>query len=113
MHFPEPGNVGPVIHNGDAPPEIPPGIKRFSRYPVLGPFLRFLTWWLIFSGIYASSSVCPFCGRLGCPVGGASAGLVGGLFALAIGKGKVIMARITQGFSFIRSTIKSTREDKP
>ncbi len=64
----------------------------------MGRFLRFLTWWLIFSGIYASSSVCPFCGQVGCPVGGASAGLVGGLFALVIGKGKVIMARITQGF---------------
>ena len=46
-------------------------------------------------------------------MGAASAGLVGGLFALVIGKGKVIMARITQGFSAIRATLKSTREGKP
>ena len=93
--------------------QFPPGCKRFYRYPFIGRFLKFLTWWLIFSGIYASSSVCPFCGQLGCPVGGASAGMVGGLFALVIGKGKVIIEQVTQRFSFIRSTIKSTREDRP
>jgi hypothetical protein len=113
MPFPEPEHVGPVLHDDPAPPAIPDGMKRFSRYPSIGRALKFLTWWLIFSGIYASSSVCPFCGRLGCPVGGASAGLVGGLFALVIGKGKVIMARLTRGFSVIRSSLKFTREDKP
>jgi hypothetical protein len=113
MPFPETKNAGPVIHENPSPPAIPAGMQRFYRYPFIGRSLKFLTWWLIFSGIYASSSVCPFCGRLGCPVGGASAGLVGGLFALVIGRGKVIMARVTQGFSFIPSIIKSTREDKP
>ena len=113
MHFPEPKNVGSLIHDDTTPPEIPSGMKRFYQYPVIGRLLKFLTWWLIFSGIYASASVCPFCGRLGCPVGGASAGIVGGLFALVIGKGKVIIEQVTQRFSCIRSTIKSTREGRP
>ena len=113
MPFPETKNVGPVIHDDPAPPALPAGMKRFARYPSIGRSLKFLTWWLIFSGIYASSSVCPFCGRLGCPVGGASAGLVGGLFALIIGKAKVIKARLTQGFSVIRSTRKFTRGGRP
>ena len=113
MYFPEPNNVGPLMHDAPPPPTIPSGMKRFYRYPFIGRFLKFLTWWLIFSGIYAGSSVCPFCGRLGCPVGGASAGVVGGLFALVIGKGKAIIDQITRGRSFIRSTMKSTGEAKP
>ena len=113
MPFPEPAHVGPLIHDNPSPPAIPAGMPRFYRYPVIGHSLKIITWWLIFSGIYASSSVCPFCGQAGCPVGAASAGLVGGLFALIIGKGKVIMARVTQGFSAIRSTLKSTREGQP
>jgi hypothetical protein len=113
MPFPEPDQIGPLIHDHPSPPAIPAGMQRFYRYPVIGRSLKVLTWWLIFSGIYASSSVCPFCGQGGCPVGAASAGLVGGLFALVIGKGKAIIARITQGFSAIRSTLKSTRRGKP
>jgi len=113
MDFPEHNKVGPLIHDDATPPEIPSGMKRFYQHPFIGRFLKFLTWWLIFSGIYASSSVCPFCGQLGCPVGGASAGIVGGLFALVLGKGQVIIERVTRGFSFIRSTIKSTREARP
>ncbi len=113
MHFPEPKNVGPLMHADPTPPEIPSGMKRFYQYPFMGRSLKFLTWWLIFSGIYASSAVCPFCGRFGCPVGGAGAGIVGGLFALVLGKGKVIIEPVTRRFSAIRSTIKSTREGRP
>jgi hypothetical protein len=112
MHLHEPHNVGPLMHDDTTPPEIPSGMKRFYKYPFIGRLFKFLAWWLIFSGIYASSSVCPFCGRLACPVGGASAGIVGGLFALVIGKGKVIIEQVTRRFSFIRSTIKSTREGR-
>lgn len=36
---------------------------------------------LAFFGIYAASSVCPFCGRPGCPVGAGGAVAVGGLLA--------------------------------
>ncbi|MEW6659799.1 MAG: hypothetical protein AB1424_14165 [Thermodesulfobacteriota bacterium] len=38
-------------------------------------------WFLAFFGIYASSSVCLFCGTPGCPVGAGGAALVGGVFA--------------------------------
>jgi hypothetical protein len=113
MRLPEHKPVGALIHDDTTPPEIPSGMKRFYQYPFIGRFLKFLTWWLIFSCIYASSSVCPFCGRLGCPAGGASAGFVGGLFALVIGKGKVILALVTQRFAFIHSIMTSIRKGKP
>jgi len=58
-------------------------------------------WFLAFFGIYASSSVCPFCGTPGCPVGAGGAALVGGVFACLwqYGKGawekfKKLMAKI-------------------
>jgi hypothetical protein len=113
MHVPEHKKIGALIHDDPMPPEIPSGMKRFYQYPGIGRFVKFLTWWLIFSGIYAGSSVCPFCGQTGCPVGGASAGMVGGLFALVIAKGKVIIEQVTRRLPFIRSTSKSTREARP
>jgi len=42
---------------------------------------RFALWFMAFFGIYASSSVCVFCGTPGCPVGAGGAALVGGVFA--------------------------------
>jgi hypothetical protein len=63
-------------------------------------------WWLAFMGIYASSSVCPFCGQAGCPVGVAGAGLVGGFFALVIGQGKVFLSYFNKMFSRIRTKLK-------
>jgi hypothetical protein len=113
IHVPEHKPVGALIHDDTPPPEIPSGIKRFYLYPFIGRFLKFLTWWLIFSGIYASSSVCPFCGQFGCPVGAGSAGVVGGFFALVIGKGRIILNLVTRWFSLIRSIIKPTREGGP
>ena len=70
-------------------PEEAPATGKFYKYPVLGRLFRLFIWWLTFMGIYASSSVCPFCGQVGCPVGMAGAGLVGGFFALVIGQGKI------------------------
>jgi len=46
-----------------------------------GSLKHWVLWFLAFFGIYASSSVCPFCGAPGCPVGAAGAALVGGVFA--------------------------------
>ena len=42
---------------------------------------RHVLWFLAFFGIYACSSVCPFCGTPGCPVGVGGAAVVGGVFA--------------------------------
>ncbi|MGQ9688965.1 MAG: hypothetical protein ACUVXF_09295 [Desulfobaccales bacterium] len=47
----------------------------------MGSLKRWLLWFLTFFGIYASSSVCPFCGTTGCPVGAGGAAVVGGFFA--------------------------------
>jgi hypothetical protein len=110
MRLHQPENVGPLIHGNPAPPEIPLGMKRFYQYPLIGGLFRFFAWWLIFAGIYASSSVCPFCGQFGCPVGAGSAGMVGGFFALVIGKGKVILNLVSRCFSLIRAIIKPNRE---
>jgi hypothetical protein len=92
---------------------MPAGLRRLSRYPVIGRLCRFLTWWLIFSGIYASSSVCPFCGQAGCPVGAASAGLVGGLFALIISNARAGAARVKGWWARSRAAGSSTPGDQP
>jgi hypothetical protein len=42
---------------------------------------RWALWFLTFFGIYSASSVCPFCGAPGCPVGAGGAAVVGGFFA--------------------------------
>jgi hypothetical protein len=89
------------INENGQPPELPPG-NKFIKYPVIGRLFKFLTWWLVFTGIYASSSVCPLCGRPGCPVGGVSAGVVGGVFALAMAKGQACFNHLTGLFSLIR-----------
>ncbi len=54
----------------------------------MGSLKRGLLWFLTFFGIYASSSVCPFCGTPGCPVGAGGAAVVGGAFAVLWQYGK-------------------------
>jgi len=68
--------------------------RRFYNYPVIGHLLRFCSWWLVFAGIYASSSVCVFCGTPGCPVGAGGAALVGGVFTCLWQYGKTILNRL-------------------
>jgi hypothetical protein len=80
-------------------PPAPSLSQKIAGYPVIGSLLRFLTWWLVFAGIYGSSSVCPFCGQPGCPVGGLSAGVVGGAFALLATKGRSWFTRLAGWFS--------------
>lgn len=58
------------------------GKTRISRNrPPIVLLLRFAGWFVGFSGLFAMGAVCPFCGKQGCPVGSASAGFVGLLFA--------------------------------
>jgi len=57
---------------------------------------RYLSWFLAFSGLYAMSAVCPFCGRAGCPVGTASAGLVGLVFASVMQWGRACKDRLVR-----------------
>jgi hypothetical protein len=62
--------------------------------PLLGSLKPWLLWFLAFFGIYASSSVCPFCGTPGCPVGVGGAALVGGVFACLWQYGKMVLIRL-------------------
>ncbi len=55
-----------------------PDLQEGDRWDSLK---RYALWFLAFLGIYASSSVCPFCGAQGCPMGIGGAALVGGVFA--------------------------------
>jgi hypothetical protein len=61
--------------------------------------LRYLAWFIAFSGVYSMGAVCPFCGRQGCPTGTASAGMVGLVFASLMQWGRTFrtfLARIRQ-----------------
>jgi hypothetical protein len=97
----------PDHHDGHchAGPETPELAAAPRRSALFARFSKFFVWWLIFSGIYAGSSVCPFCGRMGCPVGGASAGLVGGFFAVLLLAGKRLWAYCKNLLSWTRSAL--------
>jgi hypothetical protein len=85
-------------HHHDPPSSPPGGPERPRRQPWRVP-LRFLGWFIGFSGLYAMGSVCPFCGRPGCPTGAASAGLVGLVFASLMQWGRAFrafLARLAQ-----------------
>ncbi len=84
-----------------------PWKERIMQFPGIGRCLRLMVWWLVFTGIYASSAVCPFCGRPGCPVGGVSAGVVGGVFTLVLAKGKAFMNYLARRFALIRLKLRS------
>ena len=60
-----------------------------------GALKRSILWFFAFFGIYASSSVCPFCGKPGCPVGIGGAALVGGVFACLWHYGKTVWEKLT------------------
>ena len=46
--------------------------------------LRFFGWWFGFFALLGPLSVCPICGQSGCPGGAASAGVLGGIFAVLV-----------------------------
>jgi len=79
-----------------------PKFRKLSQLPVIGKLGRFFSWWLVFFGIYASSSVCPFCGTPGCPVGAGAAGLVGGAFAVFWTYGRNLINGIKKFFRRFR-----------
>ncbi len=61
-------------------PGPPPAARDRSPHPLT----RLRAWllpYLAFFGLYASSSVCVFCGNPGCPVGAGAAAVAGGFFA--------------------------------
>jgi len=76
----------------DSEPEVAPAAG--TRRQWLTDLKKYGKWWLVFAGIYASSSVCPFCGKPGCPVGPGAASLVGLVFAWVITFGKNLRQRL-------------------
>ena len=87
-----------VCRHGEAPGDWqePPRKGSFSQYPVIGGLCRFFIWWLVFFGIYASSSVCVFCGTPGCPVGAGAAGIMGAFFAAMWTYGRALLDRLKE-----------------
>ena len=69
--------------------EAPQELGRWSSLK------RSALWFLAFFGIYASSSVCPFCGTPGCPVGVGGAAVVAGTFACLWQYGKSAWEKLT------------------
>jgi len=57
-------------------------IDPVDRKSMRNRIIHFLFRWLAFFGIFAGTTVCPFCGQPGCPVGVGGAAVGGGLFAL-------------------------------
>ncbi|MBN1602938.1 MAG: hypothetical protein JW915_15120 [Chitinispirillaceae bacterium] len=68
-----------------------------KKHSVFSHLLKFLGWWFGFAGLYATFSVCPFCGQAGCPVGVGATGIFGGVFALIV-KGKSLYLVIISKF---------------
>ena len=89
-------------HQVPADGQDAPKFWKLSQIPVIGKLGRFFSWWLVFFGIYASSSVCPFCGTPGCPVGAGAAGLVGGAFAVFWTYGRNLIDRVKKFFHRFR-----------
>jgi hypothetical protein len=81
--------------------ETPPGQEAAAAHPATGALKRSLLGFLAFFGIYASSSVCPFCGTPGCPVGVSGAALVGGGFAVLWQYGKQWFGGVVRFFKKI------------
>ena len=46
----------PTCLRDEVPEQLPgpPRTRKIYQYPVIGGLLRFFSWWLVFSGIYAS-----------------------------------------------------------
>ena len=61
-----------------APPQPPVTLPAAPVRQRRETFKYYLLSFLACFGIYASSSVCPFCGKPGCPVGVGGAAIVGG-----------------------------------
>jgi len=83
---------------GQQVPEVPPDRPEAGGPAFFSTGKRWLLWFLAFFGIYASSSVCPFCGTPGCPVGAGGAALVGGIFTVWWQYGKKVVGGLARFF---------------
>ena len=86
----------------DSPAGASPERLENEAGTLSGSLKRWVLWFLAFFGIYASSSLCPFCGTPGCPVGIGGAAVVGGAFACLWQYGKSAWEKL-RGFIAKRS----------
>jgi hypothetical protein len=70
-----------------------------AQKSIPGIIFRFSGWAVGFAGLFAMGGTCPFCGQQGCPVGTASASIIGLTFASLIQWGK-------RGLSAIRTLLR-------
>lgn len=70
--------------------------KPAARPPrvTVGIIFRFFGWFVGFTGLFTMGAACPFCGQQGCPVGTASAGILGLFFASLLQWGKGLLAAV-------------------
>ena len=60
------------------------------------PIVRFAAWWAGLFGLLGGTMACPCCGQASCPGGPASAGLLGGLFAVILFLPRWIRGRLNK-----------------
>lgn len=70
--------------------DIETGNRETIKLSPLGYTIKLLAKWVGFAGLYTAFSVCPFCGRPGCPVGIGSASIVGAFFVLIFQDWKIL-----------------------
>jgi len=71
------------------------------RQSVFARITHFFKWWLGFTGLIAATSVCPFCGTPGCPVGIGAATTIGGFLSLFMQNWKEPFKRLCRQFGKI------------
>ena len=86
--------------------EKPHAKKKMSP---IGHLFRFVGLWYGFTGLYATFTVCPFCGQQGCPVGLASAGTIGAFFSLCLQDWKLFYRFLKQKLSKNKDNIGSNK----
>jgi len=64
----------------------------------------FLRWWLTISALYSVSSVCPCCGKPGCPVGFGVGAFVGFIFVSLSTMCRAVWQRIMKTVSKLLSS---------
>jgi hypothetical protein len=69
------------------------------KHPAFAKIIHFFKWWLGLTGLIAATSVCPFCGQPGCPVGVGAATTIGGILSLFMQDWKEPFRRLYRRFS--------------
>ena len=74
-----------VKHVGEEDlPDGPKAERRTLKFYLWRPVVRFCGWWGGMFAFLCAFSVCPICGQPGCVGGPATAGFLGGAFAILI-----------------------------